>query len=134
MMLEIIRIEECKDGTFGVLKLNGECFCVTLELPYKCNQEDISSIPRGTYKVRRSKSPNFGMCYKVVDVPGRTDIICGHVGNTIDDTDGCMLFARRFGVLDGRRAILNSATVIDHFMERMGDIYETDLLIRECYA
>lgn len=131
-MLEIIRIEEGKDGTFGVLKLNGECFCVTLELPDKCNQRSISSIPRGNYSCIPVVSPKFGTTYQVVNVPYRSNILF-HTGNTIEDTEGCILVGASYGFL-GRRAVTSSRSTFDRLMRALKNEPVVDLKIRESYA
>lgn len=132
LMLEIIRIEEGKDGTFGVLKLNGECFCVTLELPYKCNQRNISSIPRGDYFCIPVVSPKFGATYQVLNVPYRSSILV-HTGNTVEDTEGCILVGAAYGFL-GRRAITSSRATFDKLMIALKNEPMVKLKIRECYS
>ena len=131
-MLEIIRIEEGNDGTFGVLKLNGKCFCLTLELPDRCNQRNISSIPRGDYTCVPVVSPKFGATYQVVNVSSRTGILF-HTGNTIDDSNGCILVGAAFGNL-GKRAVTSSRQTFDRLMAALGNAPKVSLRIRECYA
>ena len=45
---EIVRLEKSADGTFGVLRLDGKVFCVTLELPDRGNKVNVSCIPVGS--------------------------------------------------------------------------------------
>lgn len=61
-----------------------------LELPWKANQKQISCIPEGTYNIVPHKSPKFGHCLLVKDVPDRSNILI-HAGNTTKDTKGCLL-------------------------------------------
>jgi hypothetical protein len=131
-MLEIIRIEEGKDGTFGVLKLNGQCYCLTLELPDKCNQRNISSIPRGDYICLPIVSPKYGFTYMVSGVNGRSGILF-HTGNTVEDSKGCILVGASFGFL-GRRAVISSRATFDRLIRELGDAPEVPLKIRECYS
>lgn len=131
-MLEIIRIEEGIDGTFGVLKLNGLCFCLTLELPDKCNQRNISSIPRGDYTCLPTVSPKYGFTYMVSGVPGRSGILF-HTGNTVEDTEGCIMVGASFGFL-GRRAIVSSRGMFDRLIHELNNAPKVPLKIRECYA
>lgn len=57
---------------------------VTIEPPSpKC-------IPTGPYMMRWLGHPIHGRCYEVVNVPGRTGILW-HKGNTIADTEGCII-------------------------------------------
>lgn len=73
--------------------------CNTMELPWRDNQEDISCIPAGEYRIKMTNSPKYGSCYKVFGVENRTDILI-HKGNTTNDTKGCILPVSTFGILD----------------------------------
>lgn len=65
--------------------------CVTLERPWRDNQPKVSCIPAGIYQVVITLSPKFGrLMPHLLNVPGRTEIEC-HWGNTVVDTDGCIL-------------------------------------------
>ena len=78
-------------GVHGVLAVAGVPVCYTLELPWRNNQPNISCIPPGTYPFKPvHNSPKFGAVPKIESVPGRTDILF-HKGNTLQDTDGCVL-------------------------------------------
>jgi len=76
------------DGDEKVLDL------VTNELPDNGNIRNMSCIPEGTYVLRKIFSPTFGKCFKVDDVPDRSEILI-HVGNYAagakKDTRGCIL-------------------------------------------
>jgi hypothetical protein len=108
---ELVRLYSTGFGTFGVLLNNKIPLCVTLEDPWLDNKKTKSCIPAGEYKV----VPHSGMRYKRVwrleDVPGR-DAILIHSGNTIEDTQGCILVGREFGLLEGTPAILGSAYIL----------------------
>ena len=69
--------------------------CETLELPYNGNKRNISCIPLGDYKVIPHMSPTFGKCFKVLDVPGRSDILI-HPGNYYTDIKGCIAIGATF--------------------------------------
>jgi len=91
MLLELIRFKEDKNsGALGVLKLDGSFFCYTLELDYKDNSRNISSIPVGKYNVVKHFSQHFKDVLMVDNVPDRSYIYF-HAGNTIKDTKGCIL-------------------------------------------
>ena len=47
-VVEIVRLEESQEGTFGALRLNKELICATLEPQDRLNAADVSSIPRAT--------------------------------------------------------------------------------------
>ena len=131
-VIELIRLEDSDDGTFGVLKIDKEPFCVTLEPWDWENARNKSSIPAQQYILRRYNSPTFGKTYLVENVPGRVGVLF-HAGNTEDDTEGCIILARHFGKLKGNRAVLNSGSTFKEFMNRMDDVSLAHLTIKEVY-
>jgi len=118
--VEVVRLEKGADGTFGVLRLDGRVFCVTLELPDRENETNISCIPAGSYRCRKVDSPTFGPPFEVADVPGRSHILF-HAGNVVDDTKGCVLLGRYFGSLGTSRGVLQSKPTFKDFLDRCGD-------------
>lgn len=94
-------------GTFGVLIDKDIPLCLTLEDPDNGNQKNISCIPTGVYSCSRVQSPSKGDVWEIKDVPDRTHILI-HVGNTIMDTEGCVLVGESFGTVHNLPAILNS--------------------------
>ncbi len=89
MILDLLRVGQSRRGTFGVLRHGQVPFVLTLEEP--C----VSCIPAGRYRCRRVRSPKFGVTFEVCDVPGRSHILF-HSGNTIEDTEGCILVGEEF--------------------------------------
>ena len=116
MKLELIRLEESEQGTLGVLKIDDFLFCCTLEPADKNNKPYISRIPRGVYICDRYSSEKYPNTWEVKGVPDR-DRILFHPGNTIEDTEGCILVGQYFGKLRGERAVLNSGKTFKNFME-----------------
>ena len=132
-IVELIRLEESVDhGTFGVLRIQKQVFCVTLEPADRENEVNRSSIPAQQYRCRRWKSTRFGDTYLVMDVPGRSGIVL-HPGNTDTDTAGCIILAQHFGKLRGNRAVLNSGRTFQRFITRMRPHDFFHLTIREVY-
>ena len=76
-----------------------ELICHTMELPWRDNAVNVSCIPAGEYRIKMTNSPKYGVCYKVFNVDGRTDILI-HKGNTVDDTLGCIMPVSTFGLLN----------------------------------
>jgi hypothetical protein len=109
-----------KHGTFGVLVVDGEAFCVTLEPYSRNNVTSISSINAGQYLCTVVDSPRWGHTYTVTNVEGR-DLIRIHAGNIDDNTEGCIIIAQYFGKLRGNRAVLNSGNTHKAFMKLMND-------------
>lgn len=97
------RFTESEHATLGVLTVDDEFQCFTLEDEHRdVKVVGETRIPAGVYKVElknnglfharySSKFPTFhqGML-QLVDVPNFTDILI-HIGNTDDDTSGCIL-------------------------------------------
>lgn len=90
MKLKLIRFKKDKKVTLGMVFLNDAFLCFSLERPWMGNQENISCIPDGEYPVSKRQSPKFGPCFAVDGVKGRSDILI-HVGNTVEDSHGCIL-------------------------------------------
>ena len=132
-IVELIRLEEhFKHGTFGVLKINKQVFCVTLEPSDEENKKNISSIPAQQYQCIRINSHRYGETFKICGVPGRTNVLF-HPGNLIRDTQGCILLAQYFGKLYGNRAVLNSGNTFNIFMAHMKDQAGFHLTVNEIY-
>jgi len=94
-------------GTHGVLIYGGRYVCFTLEEPWKDNARKVSCIPEGTYQVVKHTGAKFKDVWRLLDVPGR-DAILIHAGNTIKDTEGCILVglqSMKGGVAQSREAI-----------------------------
>lgn len=136
-IVELVRLEESYEyGTFGVLVINKEVFCVTLEPADNLNQQQISSIPCQQYICERVVSPNFGNTFEVKNVPGRSNVLF-HAGNFISNTKGCILLAQYFGKIKEKdvmkRAVVNSGNTFKSFMELMKGYDKFHLTIKECF-
>jgi hypothetical protein len=110
-------------GTLGSLSLSGEVFC-SLELPWRKNKQNISRIPEGKYRAVPHKSPKFGACYHVLNVPDRSWILF-HSGNFAgdkekgfkSDSSGCILLGESFGMLNNQMAVLQSRVAMLRFLD-----------------
>jgi len=132
-VVELVRLEEnFEHGTFGVLKINKEVFCFTLEPRDEENAPYISSIPAQQYVCRRYSSEKYPDTFQVMNVPGRFNILF-HAGNTDDDTAGCILLGETIGKLKNDRAILNSGRTFRRFLGVLAEYDEFVLTIREVY-
>lgn len=101
MKLTLCRLTLTPESTIGKLYVDGQMFCVTLELPVKDGLPG-SAIPEGTYPVVLAPSPKFmrsndpwvlkfaQLIPHIFQIPDRTDILI-HWGNTPEDTEGCVL-------------------------------------------
>jgi hypothetical protein len=90
-------------GTPGDLVISRKVFCHTLEgviPPDGIKTPTETAIPSGTYPVVLSMSQRFGKVLpEVQNVPGFTGIRM-HGGNTIADTEGCILCAYNIVAID----------------------------------
>lgn len=96
MRLTLVRVGKSQRGTFGVLRFMQVPFALTLEPPWRNNEQNVSCIPPGRYNCQAIKSPKFGFTYEIMNVPGRTHVLF-HKGNDTDATRGCILVAEEFG-------------------------------------
>ena len=118
MRATVVRHEQGQLETLGVLLLDGRLQCYTLEPPWLHNSQWVSCIPPGAYRCERIETVGHGTLYRVLDVPGRENILLGHAGNTYRDTSGCILLGREPGYLlnPGARAILHSRDACRQFL------------------
>lgn len=103
-----------------------------LELPWRDNQPNVSCILHGVYKIVRDTFKGRYPNYRIIDVPGRSDIEI-HRGNTLADTEGCPLIGSSITIKTGEQyAYLNESTkAFERFMTAMGGAVEATLEIRE---
>lgn len=107
LIVRLKRVRSGPDGTFGELYVGGKQVCVTCEDPWNDNKPGVSCIPAGGYWVGPHTGSRFKNVWEVLDVPGRSAILI-HNGNTIRDTQGCILVGAQFGELNGLPAVLYS--------------------------
>lgn len=95
--------------------------CKSLELRYLNNEKDISCIPEGTYNVIKYTSGTKGRCFRILNVPERSDILI-HKGNFVSgkkiDSKGCILVGRHFTDInaDGFIDIAESTLTLDRLL------------------
>lgn len=132
-VIELIRLSTLfNEGTFGILRIDKEIFCCTLEPAQKGNKVSISSIPTGQYICQRYRSSRYKNTFEVLNVTGRSNILF-HAGNIDDNTAGCILLGEHFGKLRGDLAILNSGKTFKNFMKRMDQADQLHLTVSEHY-
>ena len=95
ILFTIKRTHYRDDGVFGVMDREGQPFCVTIELPWKNNQKEISCIPEGEYLCERFLRSSGQETFLVLNVPNRDGILI-HTANTISDLRGCIGIAEFF--------------------------------------
>lgn len=103
--------------------------CVTLELPDKNNQNNISRIPAGTYRVVRRWSKKFGNHFHLLDVEGRSLILI-HVGNYFTQIEGCILVGTRFTDInkDGELDVVSSGYTMRRLLSVAPEEFELTIM------
>ena len=122
MLIEIFRNQSDDVQTTGafkvwvddVIKLEG----MTMELPWKNNESNVSCIPEGEYALQQYHSVKFGSVLQVMDVPDRKYILIHH-GNYNRDTHGCILLGLKLIDInhDGHLDVTNSKAMIEKVMK-----------------
>lgn len=120
-----------------LLSDDGAFFCHTLEEPWRDANHDglgdrsVSRIPAGTFTCfRRYSQSRKREVFEVRDVPGRSAILI-HSGNTVADTEGCILVGFRTGDLDGEPAVLESKKAMDAFMASLAGVQTFTLVVED---
>jgi hypothetical protein len=131
--VKLVRLQTSVEfGTFGVLLIDNEVFCVTLE-PYDFgNIKRMSCIPSGQYKCERYSSHKYKKTFRVMNTPNRTFILF-HSGNVAEHTSGCILLAQHYGKLGNKRAVLNSGITFNNFMKEMSGSKNFTLTVKDFY-
>jgi hypothetical protein len=111
----LIRVVDTGTATAGVLLIDGNPKYVTIEPPWKDNQHNISCIPVGIYQAKRVESEKFGQCFRLENVPGR-DLIEIHCGNSVEDTEGCILLGTQYSPVSNFPYIMYSTVAYDSFI------------------
>ena len=127
-MMELVRFASFKDRTIGRLTYNDEHF-FTVERPWLDNQQNVSCIPTGVYKLGRVDSPKFGPgTWEIQDVPNRSNILL-HAGNTQNDVSGCL--AVGLGVFGQLQGVSNSKQAIENFYLMTAGLDKEEIIIRD---
>lgn len=109
------------DCTIGMLSF-GSFRCMTLELPWLDNQQDISCYPTGIYQWRKITSPSLGKCIDIINVLDRTYIRM-HAGNFTRQIRGCTLIGEYVKDIDGDGIpdVANSRRTLSKLMSLLPD-------------
>ena len=77
-------------GTHGVLLVNGEEICHTIELPWLQNKRQVSCIPEGSYKLRKRYNAKFKWHLVLETVKGRDGILIHPANDAKKELLGCI--------------------------------------------
>lgn len=105
-------------GTFGIMRV-GDTRLYTIERPWLDNRKSVSCIPPGLYPMSRHNwFTKPGAQWRIDDVPNRSAILI-HIGNTIDDIEGCIAPGMELGWVKQRWAVIRSRDATAEFNEAM---------------
>lgn len=124
MELTLNRIVKDKAYTLGILSIDGEMFCHTLEPCWREPEAKIvrgrTAIPEGRYPVVITRSPKFKQWLPLLlHVPDFEGIRI-HAGNTTKDTKGCILV----GECQGKGVLSDSRLWLDRLKWRIVEAKE----------
>lgn len=89
MVFQLYR-NQFEKGTYGVLFVDGQFVCFTIELPWKDNARNVSCIPDGCYELELWFTDRFKHHLVVRDVPGRSGILIHPANDALKELRGCI--------------------------------------------
>jgi hypothetical protein len=129
MEIVLQRLYKGEDCVIGTLSADRKVLCYTLENPEKDNKEDISCIPAGKYNCVPYSSKKYPDVWKILNVPGRTDILI-HVGNYERNTKGCVLVGSNVGY-NKEKMVTNSSITMKKLHSDIGVSRSFTLVIKD---
>jgi len=142
MELIVQRYSDENGSTLGLLFINFKFECYTLEDRYRSDKiYGETRIPAGRYKIELKEQSRFDGRYKkkiknyrgmlhILDVPNYKGILI-HIGNTEEDTAGCLLVGNRANnnncekgmIYDSTSAFKSLYPKIANVIEQGEDVY-----------
>lgn len=123
MEVNLKRIASDKNGTHGVLLIDGLPFCVTTERPWLNNKVRESCIPAGTYPCRKFSGEKYKNVWEVQNVPDRSAILI-HQGNVaMNDSVGCILVGKGFAKFGDLVGVTDSISTLSALREVLDDTF-----------
>ena len=129
MQARIVRFEQTCQGALGVLLMDGNYFCNTLQ-PDAADPKRFC-IPAGDYLCKRFHGAKWKNTFEIV-VKGHTALLF-HAGNLEKDSLGCILLGSSVGKLGEDRAVLNSGVTFNRFLDYTANVNSFTLKIVDCY-
>jgi hypothetical protein len=131
MRIEVERFTSDDDTTVSQVYLGGEFLCFGLEDEYRETKVPAETrIPSGEYKIEVRRFGGFNKRYErkfgkfhqgmleIKDVPGFTDVLI-HIGNTDDNTAGCLLVGYGAICRKGSMSVQYSTDAYKHLYEQV---------------
>lgn len=116
-----------RDCTIGRLQC-GDFHCFTLELPWVCNEQNISCIPDGQYQGRLYRSPRHGDVVLLDNVPNRSYIEI-HSGNFTRQVKGCILVGDSITYMDRDTVpdVTNSRKTLNELLSHLPAVFSVNI-------
>lgn len=109
--LKLYRVLRNSKVTLGIIILNGEFVCCTVERPWLDNIQNKSCIPCGIYLIEWGYSERFGESLRLRDVPGRSGILI-HKANFAKELRGCIAPGLFYTIAGGSIGVQSSAIAL----------------------
>ena len=123
-------------ASFFVFKDNIKIFeAVSVELPDRDNQSNISCVPDGTYNVVLEHSPRFNMdLWELKGVPNRSECKI-HSANYAHQLNGCIAPGSGHTDIDGDGVldVTNSKATLEAFHNAMGQDTKAKITLKSLY-
>ena len=132
--LTLVRSTISEKGAFGQLIMGPHQWFTCERTFQKPPSTDwTTKIPEGTFKcvrgVHRLAFSKPFVTFEVVGIKGHSGLLF-HWGNTIKDSQGCVLLGNSRGTLYGLPAVMNSKEAFGHFMRLLESKEELELEVR----
>jgi len=121
-LIALQRLCEINGATLGRLLVEDVPPLWTLERPWLGNQTRVSCVPTGCYTCIPHGwrgGARFRSVWELEDVPDRSGILF-HAGNTVADTEGCILVGRGLIAVEGVR-LIQSRDAIELMRKAIGE-------------
>lgn len=125
-LITVERFIHHPDCEIGRVSIQDEYFCFCIEDAYRTTKiPGQTCIPYGIYPLGTRYSPRFSKTYNhdmiwVQNVPDFQYILI-HWGNTVSDTEGCLIIGDKIGILNQKDAVLNSRATYLRFYNKVID-------------
>lgn len=125
LVLHTVAIRE--DGCFSVMLWEGRPFAVTVERTFENNRV---VIPAGLLVCKRTTRFEATPPYSTFEiiVPGHTRILF-HKGNVEDDSKGCVIVGKAFGMLNGKTSVQNPKEGFEEFAALTAELEEFNVQV-----
>lgn len=125
LTIRLQRLDQTAQRIFGQIRVGNE-------IVVPATLEHVGILPVGVFRWKKVISPKRGLLVIELDgVPGHTNIQL-HIGNTLDDSEGCVLVGSARGTLGGIN-ILNSCPAYIKLMRSVKDAEGGEFIVENLF-